>query len=230
MENEPNEKLATVESKSPNHSIASAIIVAALIIGGAIFVNKGRANSPMPGANGKLDLVAQVSDQDFIRGDKNAPITLIEYADFSCHFCAKFQPELSDLIKEYDGKVKWVYRHLPIFNMDAAVASTCVGRLGGEEAFWTYADALFANQDKFNAEYYADLAGEAGVSAEKFKACIADPLVRSSIQTDFTKSKILLGFNATPYTVLVDKMGRKFSFAGALPYNEVKGAIDALDQ
>lgn len=213
----------------PNLNIPAAIVLAGVIIAAAIFLKGVQPAEKVTANGGELDLVAQVSEEDFIRGDKDAPVTLIEYADFSCGFCAQFQLTLKRLVDESDGQIRWVYRHLPIFNIEAAVASSCVGRIGGEEIFWKYSDTLFANQDALKTSYYLETAKALGIDEAKYGQCIKDVALEKEIRQEFTQNKILLGFNGTPHTVLIDKNGKKFSFTGALQYEELKSVIDSLD-
>ncbi len=209
-------------------NIPSAIVFAGVIIAFAIFINHGSVASAPNDKEDDSTLVDAVTPEDFVRGDKDAQITLIEYADFSCHFCAVFHPDLIKLLKEYDGQIRWVYRHLPIFNIDAAVASSCVGDIAGNDAFWKFSDILFGNQDRLKPDFYLSTAVSLGVSESQFNACIIDPANKNKIRAEFTKSKILLGLNATPHTILIDKTGKKFSFDGALPYEELATVIDSL--
>ncbi len=222
-------KIETVSK--PRLNIPGAIVLGAVIIASAVFL-KGAEPAEKAIAEGgdKLNLVAEVREEDFVRGEASAPVTLIEYADFSCHFCAQFQLTLKQLVDESEGEIKWIYRHLPIFNVEAAVASSCVGRIGGEEAFWKYSDELFANQDKLKTEYYLEVAQTFGIDATKYGVCIKDSEIEKEIRQEFTQNKILLGFNGTPHTVLVDKNGQKFSFTGALPYDELKSVIEGLNK
>lgn len=214
----------------PKLNIPSAIVLAGVIIAAAIFLKGVQPAEKVTANGGELDLVAKVSEEDFVRGDKKAEITLIEYADFSCHFCAQFQLTLKQLVDESKGQIKWVYRHLPIFNIEAAVASSCVGRLGGEEAFWKYSDTLFANQDLLKPPYYLETAKALGIDEAKYGECIKNAALEKGIRQEFTQNKILLGFNGTPHTVLIDKNGKKFSFTGALPYDELKSVIEGLNK
>ncbi len=94
--------------------------------------------------NQKIILPA-ISTKDHIRGEINAPVTIVEYSDFSCPFCKQFHPSLVRALSEYDGKVRWVYRHFPLVNihpnaLSQAKAAECAGEQG---KFWEYADALF---------------------------------------------------------------------------------------
>ncbi len=218
---------SVVPKAKPALNLPGAIVVAAIIIGAALFMTRGSGIASQKTPD-KLDLVSEVTAADFIRGNPDAPVTLIEYADFSCHYCAQYHPTLAKLVNDYQGKVRWVYRHLPIFNVEAAVASTCVGKTAGNEAFWKFSDMLFANQKSFNTDFYRDRAIASGAKGEDYYKCIADPLVKSKIEKDANKTKILLGFDATPYNVLIDKSGHKFSFAGALSEENLKAAIDGI--
>lgn len=230
MENNEIKEETTITTKQ-RLNIPSAIVLAGVIIAAAVFLKGAQpAVKATTDSGDKLDLVAEVTEDDFVRGEKSAPVTLIEYADFSCHFCAQFQLTLKKLVDESAGQIKWVYRHLPIFNIEAAISSSCVGRLGGEEAFWKYSDTLFANQDKLNIGYYLETAKAMGIEEAKYNTCINDKQLEAEIGREFTQNKILLGFNGTPHTVLIDKNGKKFSFTGALPYDELKSVIEGLNK
>lgn len=82
---------------------------------------------------------------DHIKGDVNAQITVIEYSDFECPYCKKFHPTMEQLVKEYNGQVKWVYRQFPLHqnSMTKVVAAECVGKLKGDEAYFKYSNLLF---------------------------------------------------------------------------------------
>jgi protein-disulfide isomerase len=93
--------------------------------------------------------IVPVNQDDHVRGDIKAPIALIEFSDFQCPFCSSIHTTLKRLIQEYDGQVKWVYRHFPLSSIHAeaapaAVASECIARLAGNDAFWQFADVAFS--------------------------------------------------------------------------------------
>lgn len=82
---------------------------------------------------------------DHIKGNANAEITVIEYSDFECPYCKKFHPTMEQVVKNYNGQVKWVYRQFPLHqnSMTKLVAADCVGKLKGDEAYFQYSNLLF---------------------------------------------------------------------------------------
>ena len=97
-------------------------------------------------AEAKAKDVKPVSENEHIRGDKNAKISLIEYSDYECPYCKRFHDTPKQVLEEYEGKVNWVYRHFPLgFHATAtpkAIASECVAELGGNDKFWEFSDIL----------------------------------------------------------------------------------------
>ena len=73
--------------------------------------------------------VPAVAADEHIRGDKNAAVTIVEYSDFQCPFCSRFHPTMQQIMTDYKGKVRWVFRHFPLsFHPNAepaANASEC---------------------------------------------------------------------------------------------------------
>lgn len=97
----------------------------------------------------KLDNLAPVTAADHIRGDINAPVKIVEFSDIDCPFCKKFHTTMQEVMKTYgkDGKVAWVYRHLPLTQLhpdakNKAEASECVTEIGGKDKFWAFVDRL----------------------------------------------------------------------------------------
>jgi protein-disulfide isomerase len=83
---------------------------------------------------------------DHILGNlATAKVTIIEYSDYECPYCARFDPVLQQVISDSNGSVAWVYRHWPIHqnSMAKLVAAECVAQLKGNDAFWKYSDLLF---------------------------------------------------------------------------------------
>lgn len=84
---------------------------------------------------------------DYVKGDKNARFTLIEYSDIDCPFCKRFHPTAQKLIDSYTGQISWVYRQFPLDQLHPnartkAEGARCAGKLGGAETFWKYLDTV----------------------------------------------------------------------------------------
>ena len=89
--------------------------------------------------------VALSEPTDHVQGSANPKVTIIEYSDFECPYCKQFHPTLEQLMKDYSGNIKWIYRHYPLHqhSFERLVAANCVAQLKGEDAFWKYGDLLF---------------------------------------------------------------------------------------
>ncbi len=90
-----------------------------------------------------------IGDNDWVLGDKDAEITIIEFSDLDCPYCKRFHGTMHQVINEYDN-VNWVYRHFPLPSLhpDAtrkAEASECAGDLGGNDKFWEFIDIIEAS-------------------------------------------------------------------------------------
>lgn len=217
-----------------------AIIIAGLVIGGAvIFADRTKTAQPQPPSaapaeapadSGSPSNVRPVDATDHVRGAANAPVTLIEYSDFQCPFCDQLHPVLKQVLQEYQGKVKWVYRNFPLTMIhqnaqSAAIAAECAAKLGGNDAYWKMADMLFANQSKLGEALYLQNATALKLNEAQFKSCLTSGAFDARIAAD-TQNGMEAGGSGTPYVVILDKKGNATSFSGALPYEQVKVYID----
>jgi len=176
------------------------------------------------------DVVAPDASEDHIRGNSKATISLIEYTDFECPFCARHHPTMLQALDEYGDKVNWVFRHYPLpFHpnaMPAALAAECVAEDAGNDAFWEFTDLVFEKGvDKASLASYAQ---EAGASASKFTECF-----ESGKFSEFIGQQMSAGSNSgvkgTPGTFVYNNKTKEFGYiSGAQPYANLKAAIDSL--
>ncbi|MBI4281120.1 thioredoxin domain-containing protein [Candidatus Uhrbacteria bacterium] len=189
------------------------------------------AENPAPPSGG----VPVVTDNDHARGDRNAPITLIEYSDLECPFCRQFHPTMKQILEAYPGEVRWVYRHFPLsFHANAqkeAEATECAAELGGNGAFWAYTDAIFdrttSNGQGFPLANLVPLAKELGLNEQKFKDCLDSDKYASYVR-DQMAAGASAGITGTPGTFVVDAAGNSQLIPGALPFESVKQVVDSL--
>lgn len=168
-----------------------------------------------------------VGPEDHIRGSPVAAVTIIEYSDFQCPFCAELHPTLKALVKE--GKIRWVYRNYPLPSihpqaMEAAEAAECAD---SQDKFWEYADGLFEEQHelgmKQSAEaFFMTLAARVGLDPNRFNACLwtqqFDGRIRSEIAEGNSK-----GIDATP-TFFVNGHRQ----VGSVPYEQLEKLVDSF--
>lgn len=179
--------------------------------------------------------VAAVTDRDYVRGDKDAAITVIEYSDFECPFCKRHHPTMEKLVTEYKGEVNWVYRHFPLsFHPNAlpsAIAAECAGKVGGNDAFWKYADELI----KTDTYDFEAMAATVGLDAAKFKTCNddADGSMAKYV-TDQADGGASAGVGGTPGNFIVvneecdGDTCPGIEVSGAVPFASFKSQIDKL--
>lgn len=175
----------------------------------------------------------QVTDEDNIRGNKNAPVVLIEYSDFECPFCKRFHPTMQKLIKEYGDKVAWVYRHYPLsFHANAqkeAEATECANELGGAIKFWEYTDKLFdrtlSGGTGFPLEQLVPLATELGLNTDAFKTCLDTGRFATKVKEEMSNGT-KIGVTGTPGTVVLRSGKKPTLIPGALPYDQIKQIVD----
>lgn len=183
--------------------------------------------------------VKPIDGEDHILGNPDAPVKLVEFSDFECPFCKRFHVTMKRLMDEYgrDGNVAWVYRHFPIDSNHSkarkeAQAAECAGELGGNEAFWAYADRLFEvtpSNDRLDLTLLPRIAQDVGLDRAKFEVCLEGDSrggkYAAHIEEDFQDASIS-GGNGTPYTVVIGPNGQSFPINGAQPYVAVKSIID----
>ncbi len=230
----------TQEGGAHPYLLPVAIIIAGLVIGAAvIFADRSKTvppqdtaqNAPTEApATGSPSNVRPVDATDHVSGVVSAPVTLIEYSDFQCPYCDQLHPILKQVVQEYKGKVKWVYRNFPLTMIHqnaqgAAVAAECVAELGGNDAYWKMADMLFANQSKLGEALYVQNAKTLKINETQFKNCLTSGKFDARIAAD-TQNGMEAGGSGTPYVVILDKNGKATAFSGALPYEQVKAYVD----
>jgi protein-disulfide isomerase len=178
-------------------------------------------------------------DRDHIRGNRAAPVTLVEYSDFECPFCKRFHVTAKQLVDESGGRVKWVYRHYPLDELhpvkarQEAVASECAAELGGDDAFWKFADRLYeltpSNNQTDIDTVLPQIAREIGLDAAKFAACRASGRHDQRVQEDF-QNAVASGGRGTPWSLVVSKSGKIYPLSGAQPYAAVKQLVELAAQ
>ncbi len=170
-----------------------------------------------------------------VRGNPQAPITLLEYSDFTCGYCEKFfQETWPILFSEYidTGKMRLVYRDFPRSpsgpSVDTAMAARCAGEQG---QYWAMHDRLFSSSNKFSSAQLRQQAEDLQLDAKQFGACLEASRYTQDIFKDRMEAG-QLGIRGTPHFILyvTDHPQEAVVIPGAFPYEVFKEEIDKLLQ
>lgn len=253
MEN--NQKNNSVfESLSPGKVFASGLVIGILVLCTiGFFILLGvYLNGSTPEANANTNTgsdnvvigddqpdtqdvsIAAVDEKnDNIRGDKNAKVTIVEYSDFECPFCKRFHNTMLDVMKNFDGDVKWVYRHFPLDSLHSkaraeANASECAGEQG---KFWEFADLInevTTSNDGLDLTKLPDYAKQVGVKdLNKFNECVSSNKFASAVNDDYLDGQGA-GVRGTPYSVIIGPNGEMVPVSGAQPYSVLEQTINSF--
>jgi protein-disulfide isomerase len=163
------------------------------------------------------------------QGAAGATITLIEYSDFQCPYCKRFQDAVvSRIITDYvkTGKVKFSYKNYAFLGDESRWAAQAAECAADQGKFWEMHDLLFNRQQSensgaFNKENLINLAKEVKVDGTKFSECLNQDKTLERVQEDISEGN-RIGVRGTPSFLLNGKL-----IVGAQPYEAFKTAIDA---
>ncbi|QMU55855.1 MAG: thioredoxin domain-containing protein [Candidatus Mycalebacterium zealandia] len=135
-------------------------------------------------------------DETAVLGDPGAPVVIVEFSDFQCSYCRNSSGVLKKILDEYNGYVKVVYKQFPLdfhnWAYEAAEASYCFMRLGGNEAFGFFHDEVFAAQGEITKDnhkgLFAALAVKAGLNAGKFAQCVEQSETADLVERDVAEA------------------------------------------
>ena len=124
-----------------------------------------------------------------VRGNKNAPVTLVEFTDFQCPFCSRFHNVSVELLKAYPDKVKVVLKNFPLsFHQEAKPAAKAVLAAKEQGKYWEMVDAILEDNSALNADKYQQLAKKIGLNVDKFNKDLKanDAAYEKALQDDIT--------------------------------------------
>lgn len=137
------------------------------------------------------------------QGPASAPVTIVEYSDYTCPYCQRFFLTVEKpLLERYRGQVRYVYKHFPLVGLrawseDAALAAACAFRQSNE-AFWALHEQLFVHLQRLKEkEIFSELAAGLPLDAQKFQSCLARRETLADVQRDVAEAESL-GVQGTP--------------------------------
>jgi protein-disulfide isomerase len=176
-------------------------------------------------------------DDDPVKGDHDAPVTIVEFSDFQCPFCLRFAKEtLSQIEQNYVdiGKVRFVYRDLPLENIHAnALAAHIAAECADDQnMFWPYHDTLFEKQAEWQrlpqtetSSKLVEYAVSLGLDSTKFESCVSDPSVADEVRKD-SMDAAKYGATGTPTFFIGNERDGFVKLVGAQPFSAFQIVID----
>ncbi len=161
-------------------------------------------------------------DDDAVRGDPNAPVTIIEFSDYQCPYCKRNKETMDKIHETYGDKVAFVFRDFPLsFHKNARKAAEAAECAGEQGKYWDFHDYLFEHQDKLDVDGLKDAAKTLGLNTQAFNQCLDSGAMAAEVAGDM-KAGEALGIKGTPMAFVNGKMVN-----GARPFDSFKQIIDA---
>ena len=183
--------------------VGGALVLTAVIIGA--FLLAGAKPGEAPESNPVASL-PPVSESDWVIGSATSTNVLIEYSDFQCPACASYFPLVEQVVKEYSGEIKFVYRHFPLAQHPYAPSASAASEAAGMQGkFWEMYRILFENQTEWVAaadesaakKLFAVYAARLGLNATQFSSDIEKAEVADKVMEQY-RGGVAAEVNATP--------------------------------
>ena len=155
------------------------------------------------------------------KGPADAPITIVEFSDFQCPYCSRVNPTLQKVNETYGGKVRIVFRDLPLpMHQQAAKAAEAAACANEQGKFWEMHDKLFASQQKLQVTDLKQHAADLGLTADAFNQCLDSGKFTAAVKQD-SEDAARYGLTGTPGFFINGRL-----LVGAQPYEAFAQVID----
>ncbi|MBI4239952.1 DsbA family protein [Candidatus Uhrbacteria bacterium] len=198
---------STKKEKQSNERTAQRVLLWTCIIvvlGGIVWAAVSSTKKSGESSEKRSIDTSRVDEKDWMKGNRDAKLTLVEYSDFQCPACAAYHPVVRKVAYEMGGRVKIVYRHYPLksTHKNAESASRAAEAAGVQGKFWEMHDMLFEKQSEWSPlgdpkPTFDEYAKSLQLNVEKFSQDMASSQVQAKIDSD-VKSADKASVNATP--------------------------------
>lgn len=155
-------------------------------------------------------------------GPADAPVVIVEFADFHCSYCKRFNDQtITPLLETYGDQVQFVYRDFPILGPDSLSAALAASCAADQNAFWQFHDNLFANQSSLTRDAFVQYATNLNLDVDTFTQCYDNQTHQAEVVQDYNEGQSL-GVGGTPTFFINGKM-----LVGAQPIEQFAAIIDA---
>lgn len=165
-----------------------------------------------------VDQLPPVGETDWVKGNPDAPVTLIEYADFQCPACASFEPFINSLLEQYPDTFRVVFRHLPLPSIHplAFISAMAAEAAGAQGLFWEFGEFLYTQQSVWSglsesdfSEWVVGQAEMMGMDPEQFELDLLDEEKRAELESQ-TNEYLSMGMNYIPFVIHNGKIMRSY--------------------
>jgi Na+/H+ antiporter NhaA len=181
-------------------ALGAALITWLLFRVTSLLPRRLRARALLGTAEPLVDLYVDVDpERDHIRGPISAPVTVVEYGDFECPYCGQAEPVVRELLSDFGGEVRYVWRHLPLNDVHprAQLAAEAAEAASDQGAFWEMHDLLLHNQQALNPSDLIDYAESLGLDVQRFAFTLREHSAAARVAED-VDSADLSGVSGTP--------------------------------
>lgn len=155
------------------------------------------------------------------KGPADAPITIVEFADFQCPYCRRAHPTMAKLLLEYGDKIRYVFMDYPLeFHPQAGPASVAAKCAGEQDKYWEYHDNLMIMKGDLSPQDLTSRAQQLELDMEAFGTCVTSGKYEPEVQAAFLQGKEL-GVTGTPSYFINGRM-----VVGAVPYEKLKETVE----
>jgi len=184
-------------------------------------VPQSGGNTAAAGLNPNTVYTVSTEGDPFI-GPEDAPITIVEFADFRCSYCERhFQETFQPLLDAYEGRVRYVFRDYPILSQESLVAALAGECADDQGEFWEFHDRMYSNQQLLTREQFILYATEMELDVAAFTTCLDEQTHLDEVVQDFRDGESL-GVTGTPTFFINGK-----PLIGAQPYTAFQLRFDA---
>lgn len=221
-------------SKGSSVLLAIVMAIGGFMVGHVVGSRSGTEGSAEAGSDQAAADVAVAGDVERFKvpvtsaqpqkGPQDALVTIVEFSEFQCPFCARVLPTMKQVEETYGDKVRVVWRNNPLpFHKDAAPAAALAMEAyaqGGDDKFWEVHDVLFANQKALSRAQLEEYAKAAGLDMDKVKKALDEGTHKKLVDDDQAVAN-QFGARGTPYFFVNGRQLR-----GAMPFNAFQKVID----
>lgn len=172
-----------------------------------------------------------LAEEDAVLGDANAPVTIVEFSDYQCPYCGRFNLQTYPSIKDSyikTGKVRLIFRDFPLgFHENAQKAAEAAECAGEQNKYYEMSEKIFANQAAITVDDLKKYAASLGLDAAKFNDCLDSGKMVGEIAKDL-KEASAVGIQGTPGFIIGKTNGKTAQvISGAYPFSAFQQVIDA---